>query len=99
MLKIKLIARFYKGFFLADLLVTLSCVYILRIYAAQANKIIGFLFWFKLATLAVIFCSSAHYRNKELYYYQNLGVSKLRLAILTSTLDMLLWFILITIVY
>ena len=99
MLKLKLISRFYKGFFLADFLVTLSCAYILKLYAAQANKIIGYLFWFKLATLAIIFYSSVYHRKNELYYYQNLGVLKIQLVLVTSAFDMLIWFILITIVY
>ena len=99
MFKLKLITRFYKSFFLADFLVTLACAFILKVYSYEANKIIGFLFWFKLATVVVIFYLAVSYKKNELYYYQNLGLSKMQLALFTSIGDFVLWLALMISVY
>ncbi|MDB5007547.1 MAG: hypothetical protein JWQ84_3487 [Mucilaginibacter sp.] len=39
----------------------------------------------------MIFYTADHYKKNELYYYQNLGISKLKLLITTSIFDFLLW--------
>ncbi|MDB5087794.1 MAG: hypothetical protein JWR09_1788 [Mucilaginibacter sp.] len=96
---LKLITRFYNGIFWANLFITLCCVGIMGIYRDRAYKIIGMLFWFKVITIAVIFYAAIHYQKKEMYYYQNLGVSKLKLGITTSVFDFLLWLVLILIAY
>jgi len=38
--------------------------------------IFGMLFWFKVATLGLIFYFVNSYKSKHYYYYQNLGLSK-----------------------
>jgi hypothetical protein len=91
----KLIARFYSGIFLADFLVTLSCIYLFRHAGVQSHKIIGVLFWYKIITIVLVFYTTIYYRKNELYYYQNLGVSKLQLGIATSVFDFFLWLALI----
>jgi hypothetical protein len=96
---LKLITRFYSGIFLANFLVTLGCVYLVWLYSANAIEIMGILFWFKIITIAVIFYGSIYYKKNELYYYQNLGVSKIMLGVSTSVFDFLLWLFLIIIVY
>lgn len=95
----KLITRFYSGIFLANFLITLSCIGLLGYYSANASQLIGILFWFKIITIAVIFYSAVFYKKNELYYYQNLGISKLRLGVFTSLFDFLLWLILSIIIY
>jgi len=82
-----------------NFLVTLSCVYLMWVYGVQAHKIIGALFWYKAIALILIFYTSIYYRKNELYYYRNLGVSKVLLGITTSIFDFLLWLILIIVVY
>ena len=84
---LKLISRFYGGIFLANFLVTFSCIYLLGIFGSLAHKLAPMLFWYKLITLILIFYTSVYYRKQELYYYQNLGVSKIQLAVGTSVLD------------
>ena len=39
----------------------------------------------------MVFYLAIHYKNKELYYYQNLGISKMLLGISTSLFDFMLW--------
>lgn len=96
---LKLIARFYRGIFLANFLVTLSCIGIIGYYGNHAHKLMGFLFWFKVVAIGMIFSTAIYYQKKEMYYYQNLGVSKLRLGITTSVFDFLIWLIVIIIAY
>jgi len=96
---LKLIARFYRGIFLANFLVTLSCIGIVGYYGSHAHKLMGFLFWFKVITLGMIFSTAIYYQKKEMYYYQNLGVSKLKLGITTSVFDFLIWLFIIIIAY
>jgi len=60
-------------------------------YANKAHEIVGVLFWFKIITLAIIIYSATVYKEQELYYYQNLGISKLRLIISISSFDFALW--------
>jgi hypothetical protein len=96
---IKLITRFYSGIFLVNFLITLSCLYLVRFFGNHARTIITTLFWYKVITIVLIFYSTVFYRKHELYYYQNLGVSKLKLAISTSVFDVLLWLVLVSIAY
>jgi len=97
MRSLKLITRFYTGIFLANFLVTLSCIYLLRHFGHSAQKILGLLFWYKIITIAGLFYTSVYYRKNELYYYQNLGVSKLQLGIATSLFDFSVWVVLMLI--
>ncbi len=94
---LKLITRFYGGIFLANFLVSLSCVYLLRLYNQHAYEIIIVLFWYKVVTIALVFYLSVFYRKNELYYYQNLGISKIKLIVTTFIFDFLLWLVLIII--
>ena len=95
MRELKLITRFYGGLFFADFLVTLSCVFLIRLYGQQFYEIIGILFWFKVITIVVIFYAAIYYKPNELYYYQNLGLTKIKLGFYTSIFDFLLWLVLI----
>jgi Mg2+/Co2+ transporter CorB len=94
---LKLITRFYGGIFLANFLVTLSCIYLFSHAEKDAYKIIGVLFWYKVITIIMVFYTAVYYKKNELYYYQNLGVSKRQLLIVTSVFDFLLWLILVII--
>jgi hypothetical protein len=91
---IKLVTRFYSEIFLANFLVTLSCI-----AGMHAHKITGILFLFKIISIGLIFYIAIHYKKKELYYYQNLGISKLMLGLTTSLFDFLLWLIISIIAY
>ncbi|HEY2581309.1 MAG TPA: hypothetical protein VGI43_05865 [Mucilaginibacter sp.] len=92
---LKLITRFYGKIFLANFLVSLSCVYLLGNYGDRAYEIIIVLFWYKVISIVLLFYMAVYYQKQELYYYQNLGISKLKLGITTSVFDFLFWLALI----
>jgi len=96
--KLRLITRFYSGIFLVNFLITLSCIYILWLYKAHAIEIIGVLFWYKTIALGIILYAAIYYNKNELYYYQNLGISKTLLGASVFVFDFLLWLSLIIIV-
>jgi len=93
--RIKLITRFYGGIFLANFLVTLSCVYLLTMAGKNDRAIVAVFFWYKLISMAMIFYTAIYNKKHELYYYQNLGITKLRLIITTSVFDFFIWLIFI----
>jgi hypothetical protein len=103
MRSLKLIGRFYSDIFLANFLVTLSCVYMHWSLSTKAHYLAhyltGIFFWYKIITLAMILYLALHYKKHELYYYQNLGVSKLRLIITISVFDFATWLIIYTTAY
>ncbi|RYE13428.1 MAG: hypothetical protein EOP45_21210, partial [Sphingobacteriaceae bacterium] len=74
---LKLISRFYKELALANLLVTLACIYLISYFGEKAREILGILFWFKLITILCFLYFVLQRKHNELYYYQNLGVTKM----------------------
>jgi hypothetical protein len=88
---LKLITRFYTDIFVVNFLITLSCVYLIRYFGANAWEIVIPLFWYKAISVAAVFYTTVYYHKKELYYYQNLGVSATLLVIATSAVELLLW--------
>ena len=91
---LKLIGRFHLGFFLPNFLVTLSCLALLGFYGAKAHLILTILIWYKVITMALILYAALQYKKKELYYYQNLGVSKMVLVLFTSAANFALFLVL-----
>ena len=93
---IKLILTFYKSFFIATTVVTICCVWIF-----QHNGISTYfpLFWFKIATLGLIYYFINNFKSNEIYYYQNLGVSKIVLWSSTLVFDFALFIVSIIITY
>ncbi len=68
----------------------------MSIIFAGGLKMFVAIFWFKVITLGILYYFINHYKHKELYYYQNLGLSKKFLWISTMAIDMLLFIMLIT---
>lgn len=93
---IKLILTFYKSFFLANFIITLGCLRPFWLFGFQSFMAI---FWFKTGTLVIIYHFIKTYKNKEFYYYQNLGISKFFLWSATLTFDFTLFIFLIIIAY
>lgn len=89
---IRLIWTFYKNFLPAALFITVCC---LSLFWKYGFGIFTELFWFKIATLGLIFYFINGYKNKEYYYYQNLGVSKVLLWAATLIFDLALFIFLI----
>ncbi|HCY76132.1 MAG TPA: hypothetical protein DHV28_09450 [Ignavibacteriales bacterium] len=51
------------------------------------------LFWFKIFTLAIIVYSTNVYKKNEIYYYKNLGITRLTLWIPILIFDFLFFLI------
>ena len=84
----RLIFTFYKSFFLATSLITIVCVNLFWKYGISTFTV---LLWFKVATLILVYFFIRSAKGKELYYYQNLGVSKAVLWTSVLTLDFLIF--------
>ncbi|MEO5594225.1 MAG: hypothetical protein ABIR15_21580 [Chitinophagaceae bacterium] len=93
---IRLIITFYKSFFLAASLITACCLVLFYEYGLS---IFAVLFWLKAITLGITFYFINSYKNKEYYYYQNLGISKALLWTTTLIFDFALFIFLITQLY
>jgi len=99
MRNLKLIARFSRSIFPVNFLVTIVSVYAIAAHRDQANKLIGTFFWGKLVTLALMIYVALASKRKELYYYQNLGLSKQKLWLAIGMADFSLWLVLIILAY
>lgn len=94
--KIGLLVTFYRSFFITTFIITCGCVII---YGFYGIKTFTFLFWFKIITLGMIYFVIETSKNKEFYYYQNLGVSKRLLWSATLIFDLLLFIFLIILIH
>jgi len=65
-------------------MVTAFCI---NLFWKYGFSIFFSLFWLKAATLGLTYVYINSYKNKEYYYYQNLGVSRLLLWGTTLTFD------------
>jgi len=68
-------------------------------YGKESDKIIGVLLWFKFITMIGIFYFVSQSKKKQLYYYQNLGVTKLRIGVLTSIFDFAVFLLALIIIH
>jgi len=89
---IKLISTFYRSFMALSFLITATC---LVLFWKYGFGVFSTLFWFKIGTLGLTFYFINNYKNKEYYYYQNLGVSKVLLWSATLSFDFALFIFLI----
>jgi len=90
--KIRLILLFYRNFWFASSLISLAC---LALFWEYGYSIFSTLFWFKIATLFIIYRYIGSYKAKEFYYYQNLGISKQILWIATLGADLIVYLLLL----
>ncbi len=82
---IRSVYTFYKNFFLLSFLITLVC---LAVIVKSEFSFFQIMFWFKLGVNAMIYYFISDYKQKEFYYYQNLGVSRTVLWASTAIIDM-----------
>jgi hypothetical protein len=85
--QVRLLTSFYVGFAAPSILITLSCSYLLFSLGIAA---LVYVFWFKIATTVVFYISINAYKNKEYFYYQNLGLSRQKLWFFNLALDVLI---------
>ncbi len=89
---IRLIWIFYKSFLVLSLFINLCCISIFWNHGFSSFSVI---FWLKMATLALTYYFINTYKNKEYYYYLNLGISKFLLWIVSLSFDFVLFISLI----
>jgi len=91
MTKLRSLVTFYKSFAYSSSVITLTCMVLIFLYGLETFKV---LFWFKIATLGLIFLVINNYKKKEFYYFYNLGISKLFLWASTLLFDFFLFLVL-----
>lgn len=93
---LQLIITFYRNFFIASTAITICCVWLFN-----RNGITTFfpLFWFKIVTLALIFYFIKEYKKREIFYYNNLGISQNLLWFSTLSFDLILFIVSLIITY
>lgn len=94
--RLRLILTFYSNFFFASLLINAGCLLAFYRYGLETFTAI---FWVKAIAMAVIFYYVKNYKEKEFYYYQNLGVSKTMLWAASLSADFILFILLIITTY
>ena len=87
----RLILTFYRSFFIASFIVTIACM---SIISEHGLKALGSLLWIKIITLGLIYLFINNYKRREYYYYQNLGVSKMKLWYSSITIDIIMFIVL-----
>lgn len=90
---IRLLLTFYKSFALVSFAITFACLGLMFGFKTNGIYMIQALFWFKIATLAVIVYAVNSYKTKEFYYYKNHGMSKLALWMPILVFDFLFFLI------
>jgi len=84
--KLKLLFRFYKGFFLLSLIANIWFSWII---IENKNSIIVIVIMLKLTLNTIIALFLNSYKTNEFHYYQNLGLSKKEILIGVGVIDAL----------
>ncbi|KQC00290.1 hypothetical protein [Pedobacter sp. Hv1] len=87
---IRSLCTFYHNFFLVGFILSFCCGYAYQFYGCN-YKTLPFLFWFKVITMAIIWYAVTTNKRKEFFYYQNLGISKTLLWMVTLGIDFILF--------
>ena len=88
----RLILTFYQSFFFVSTIITMACLYITYIHGLKA---LSSLLLLKIMSLGLIFLYLSKYKRRDFFYYQNLGISRLKLWVYSMTLDVLVFILLI----
>lgn len=84
--------NFYKLTFLPSCIISLGCAYLFYVHGLSAFFL---LFWFKIATSTILNLYIKKAKEKEFYYYHNLGLSKGTLFGWAFVYDMILFFVIL----
>jgi hypothetical protein len=93
MKNLHLLYSFYLSYALPAILLSICCAVVINL---AGMKLLPLVCWFKLITLVVFFYFINHYKQRELYYYHNLGLSKKQLWGTSLVFDSLLFILMIT---
>ncbi len=81
---IRLVFLFYKSFAFFSLLMTGISVWLV---SSKGWAAFSAVFWLKIITTGLVFWVVSSIKEKEFYYFQNLGLSKMRLWVYSLGLD------------
>lgn len=87
---LKLLFTFYKSFVFTSSIITLSSLSIVYVWGVDPLVL---LIWFKAFTLGLIIYYINNFKKEYYYYYKNLGLSKIKLWVLTLSFDICLFLI------
>ena len=90
---IRIVLTFYSSFIIASSLITLACL--ISIYKNGPGAL-AYLLPLKIFSAGVIIIFINHFKKNEFYYYQNLGLSKTSLWLITMGIDMIIFILSIT---
>jgi hypothetical protein len=82
---LRLVLLFYKYFAFFSLLITGISVWLVNTNGWAAFSAV---FWMKITTTGLIFWVVSGIKEKEFYYFQNLGLSRMRLWLYALGLDL-----------
>lgn len=88
MKKLRSTLSFYGSFAFPCLILTAVCMFFINRYGFSS---FAFLFWFKIATLGVMYYLTNTYKHAEFYYYKNLGLTRRTLWISALGFDITLF--------
>lgn len=94
--RLRLIFTFYRSFLLASVLITGCC---LVLFWEYGMSIFNVLVWLKFITMGIIGWFINNYKSKEYYYYQNAGIAKGILWVVTLVFDFSLFLFLMVQLY
>ena len=92
--KLRLLLTFYLSYSPVTVLITLACAYTLykaNVFSAQPAKMLPLIVWIKVITTGIIVYYINNHQQKQFFYFQNLGLSKLFLWGCTLAFDFILF--------
>jgi len=90
--KLQLIWIFYKGFSVVHM--SINLVALVMVWNTGFS-LLSFLLWLKIISSGTIFYFIHQYKQKEYYYFQNLGLSRVFIWVSISGFDFFLFVLLI----
>ncbi|MCL3781985.1 hypothetical protein EMN47_16485 [Prolixibacteraceae bacterium JC049] len=84
----RIIISFYQLFFWTSFFISLSCGFVIYTWGIATFSA---LFWFKITTMGAVGYYMKNAKSSLFYYFKNLGISKKKLWIVASLIDILLF--------
>jgi hypothetical protein len=85
----RVVLTFYKNFLWFTVGISLIGCYLIWLYGGWQFSVA--VFWLKVVTNTLLGLYVNIFDPEQFFFYNNLGFSRLKLFVLTSVLDMMLW--------
>lgn len=90
--RLKIYYTFLRSFYISGCCISVCCGWL---FYRWGSDVLAPVFYFKLFTAAIIFYAADRLKQKEYYYYHNLGLTKLKLWVFYEFCDLLLFVLLL----